>query len=97
MYFCIYTSQVINLSNMATALNRKLIFELPKKEQEQLFKSALNPVLKKAAAMNLPVVYRNELCTQRNYFIYEYPTGQKELIEQDIHTSAERIIQVISK
>jgi hypothetical protein len=73
----------------------KLIFELSDKEKESKFRSVLSDAIRKAASLNLPLVYRNELCNKPNLFIHQYPNGKKVMIEQDTQSSLERTVQVL--
>jgi hypothetical protein len=77
------------------ANRRKLIFELTSAEKKSKFESILNAEIQRAAELNLPFVYRNELCTEPNMFIHRYPDGRTLLIEQDRHNSEERIVRTI--
>jgi hypothetical protein len=56
-------------------------------------KETLNPVLKKNAHMNLPLVYRNSFCKQKNQFIHEFPNGRKLLIQQNSKNSEEIVLR----
>jgi hypothetical protein len=78
------------------AKKRRLIFELSPEERDKRFKAVLSVAIQKAAALNMPLVYRNELCVKPNMFIHKYPNGRKVLIEQDSHTSIERTVKVLS-
>jgi len=73
----------------------KYWFELTDEEKESRLKAVLVEELEKARAMNLPVIYRNELCVKPNMFIHKYPNGYTVLIEQDSFNSATRIIKVL--
>lgn len=75
---------------------RRLIFELSPEERDKKFKAVLSEATKKAAALNLPLVYRNELCVKPNMFIHKYPNGRRVLIEQDQDTSVERTVKVLN-
>jgi HEPN domain-containing protein len=75
---------------------RRLIFELTQKERETKFKAVLNEVAKKAAALNQPIVFRNELCIKPNLFIHKYPDGRTELIEQDSQNSSEKVVKSLN-
>jgi hypothetical protein len=74
---------------------QKLFFALSGEEQESRLKAVLVEELEKAKAMNLPVVYRNELCVRPNLFIHKYPNGHTVLIEQDSNNSEEKIIKAL--
>ncbi|OQP47294.1 hypothetical protein A4H97_07260 [Niastella yeongjuensis] len=76
---------------------QKYWFELTAEEKESRLKEALEEEMEKAKAMNLPVVYRNELCIKPNMFIHKYPNGHTVLIEQDSSNSAVKIIKVIQQ
>jgi bifunctional DNase/RNase len=78
------------------AKRRRLIFELSSKEKENKFKAVLSDAIQKAAALNLPIVYRDELCIKPNFFIHKYPNGRKLLIEQDSKNSTEKTVKVLS-
>jgi hypothetical protein len=73
----------------------KLFFQLSKEEQDSRLKAVLDAEMEKVKAMNLPMVYRNELCVKPNLFIHEYPNGRIELIEINIDNSEEKIIKVL--
>lgn len=53
----------------------------------------LKTALDKKATMNLPLVYRNSFCKQRNQFVHEYPNGKKLLIQQNSKTSEEIVLK----
>ena len=73
----------------------KLFFQLSKEEQDSRLKAVLDAEMEKVRAMNLPIVYRNELCVKPNLFIHEYPNGHTELIEITIENSEEKVIKVL--
>jgi hypothetical protein len=73
----------------------KLFFQLSKEEQDSRLKAVLDEEMEKVKAMNLPIVYRNELCVKPNLFIHEYPNGRTELIEINIENSEEKVIKVL--
>jgi hypothetical protein len=75
---------------------QRLIFELSTKEKENRFKAVLSEAIAKATALNLPMVYRNELCVKPNLFIYKYPNGRKVLIEQNSQNSTEKTVKILS-
>ncbi|MBS1502104.1 MAG: hypothetical protein JST32_08590, partial [Bacteroidetes bacterium] len=75
---------------------QRLIFELSASEKEGKLKGVLADAVHQAALLNLPVVYRNELCVKPNLFIHKYPNGKKLLIEQDSRNSVEKTIRVLS-
>ena len=74
---------------------QKYWFELTAEEKESRLKAVLVEELEKAKAMNLPVIYRNELCVKPNMFIHKYPNGHTVLIEQDSSNSEIKIIKVL--
>lgn len=74
---------------------QKYYFELTAEEKESRLKAVLVEELEKAKAMNLPVVYRNELCVKPNMFIQKYPNGHTVLIEQDSSNSEIIVIKVL--
>lgn len=74
---------------------QKLFFALNNEEKESRLKAVLEKELEKVKAMNLPVIYRNELCVKPNLFIHKYPNGRTELIELNSHTSEEKVIKVL--
>lgn len=82
---------------MPQVRNRKLIFQLSAQEKARRFVGLVSAVVDKAKSMNQPIIYKNDLCIKRNMFIHQYSNGRTELIEQDIDTSAERIIQVLQR
>lgn len=73
----------------------KLFFALSKEEKENRLKAVLDAEMERVRAMNLPMVYRNELCVKPNLFIHEYPNGRIELIEINIENSEEKVIEVL--
>ena len=73
----------------------KLYFQLSKEEKESRLSAVLDAELKRVKAMNLPLVYRNELCVKPNLFIHEYPNGRTELIEINIDNAEEKVIKVL--
>lgn len=75
----------------------KLFFALTKEEQENKLKAVLEAEMQRVKAMNLPVVYRNELCVKPNLFIHKYPNGYTVLIEQDSYNSEEKVIKVLQQ
>ncbi len=77
------------------AKRQRLIFELSAKEKENKFKAVLSDAIQKATALNLPMVYRNELCVKPNLFIHKYPNGREVLIEQDSHNSTEKTVKIL--
>lgn len=74
---------------------QKYFFALTAEEKENILNEVLAGEMEKAKAMNLPVVYRNELCVKPNMFIHRYPNGYTVLIEQDSSNSEEKIIKVL--
>jgi len=74
---------------------KRLIFELSTTEKEQKLGSTLSNAMRKAAALNLPIIYRNELCVKPNLFVHKYPNGRKELVEQDSESFAEKTLQIL--
>ncbi len=77
------------------AKRRRLIFELSSKEKENKFKAVLSEAIQKASALNLPIIYRDELCVKPNLFIHKYPNGRKILIEQDSQNSVEKTVKIL--
>lgn len=75
----------------------KLFFQLSKEEQESRLQAVLDEEMEKAKAMNLPIIYRNELCVKPNLFIHKYPNGRMELIEINIKNSEKKVIKVIQQ
>jgi hypothetical protein len=73
----------------------KPFFTLSTEEKENRLKAVLEKEMEKVKAMNLPVIYRNELCVKPNLFIHEYPSGRTVLIELDLNNSEEKVIKVI--
>jgi hypothetical protein len=78
------------------AKRRRLIFELSAKVKERRLKNVLSEAIDKASALNLPIIYRNELCVAPNLFIHKYPNGREILIEQDQKTFSEKTIKVLN-
>jgi len=75
--------------------SNKFYFALNDEETENRLKAVLEKEMERVKAMNLPVIYRNELCVKPNLFIHKYPNGHTELIEIDIHTSEKKVIKVL--
>ena len=75
--------------------SNKFYFALNDEETENRLKAVLEKEMERVKAMNLPIIYRNELCVKPNLFIHKYPNGRTELIEIDIHTSEEKVIKVL--
>jgi hypothetical protein len=75
----------------------KLFFQLSKEEQDSRLKAVLDAEMEKVKAMNLPVIYRNELCVKPNLFIHKYPNGRIELVEINLENSVEKVIKVIKQ
>lgn len=75
--------------------SNKYYFKLSPEERKSRLKAALEKELEKTKAMNLPVIYRNELCVKPNLFIHKYPNGRTELIEINYHTLEEKVIKVL--
>jgi hypothetical protein len=73
----------------------KLYFALNDEERENRLKAVLEEEMERVKAMNLPVIYRNELCVKPNQFIHKYPNGRTELIELNTHTLEEKVIKVL--
>jgi hypothetical protein len=74
---------------------QKSFFALNTDERKSRLKAVLEKEMEKVKAMNLPVIYRNELCVKPNLFIHKYPNGRTELIEIDYHTLEEKVIKVL--
>ena len=75
----------------------KLFFQLSKEEQDSRLKAVLDEEMEKVKAMNLPIIYRNELCVKPNLFIHKYPNGRTELVEINLDNSEEIVIKVIKQ
>ena len=75
----------------------KLFFQLSKEEQDSRLKAVLEEEMVRVKAMNLPIIYRNELCIKPNQFIHKYPNGRTELIEINIDNSEEKVIKVLQQ
>lgn len=75
----------------------KLFFALSKEEQQRRLKAVLVEEMEKVKAMNLPIIYRNELCVKPNLFIHKYPNGRTELVEINLDNSEEKVIKVIKQ
>jgi len=75
--------------------SKKYYFALSPEERKSKLKAALEKEMEKVKAMNLPIIYRNELCVKPNLFIHKYPNGRIELIEIDYHTFEEKVIKVL--
>lgn len=48
----------------------KLFFALSQEGQEGRLKAVLEEEMASVKAMNLPIIYRNELCVEPNQFIF---------------------------
>jgi hypothetical protein len=72
-----------------------LYFALNDEERKSRLKAVLEKEMEKVKAMNLPVIYRNELCVRPNLFIHKYPNGRTELIEINTNTSEKKVIKVL--
>lgn len=81
---------------MAKNKKHRLIFELSKSERELRLKSALNEAIQLTLDMQKPLVYRNSLCIQPNFFIHQYPNGKKFLISQDQENSKESVLRELA-
>ena len=75
----------------------KLFFQLSKEEQDSRLKAVLEEEMVTVKAMNLPIIYRNELCVKPNQFIHKYPNGRTELIGININNSEEKVIKVLQQ
>jgi len=73
--------------------SQKFLFDLSPIEIANRLQSVVMNALSERKAQNLPVVYKNSLCTDRNQFIHEYPDGRKFLIRQNRNTSEEKVIR----
>jgi hypothetical protein len=76
---------------------KKYYFELTDEEKESRLREALAEEMEKTKAMNLPVIYHNELCVKPNMFIHKYPNGYTVLIEQDSSNSEIKVIKVLQQ
>jgi hypothetical protein len=81
---------------MPSIRKHKLIFELPASLKESKFKEVLKGAIKLTYSLNQPVIYRNNLCVERNQFIHNYKDGRVYLIEQNQENSEERVLKVLS-
>jgi hypothetical protein len=79
------------------ANGQKYWIELTDEEKESRLMAVLVEELEKAKAMNLPVIYRNELCVKPNMFIHKYPNGHTVLIELDTSNSEIKVIKVLQQ
>jgi hypothetical protein len=79
------------------ANGQKYWIELTDEEKESRLMAVLVEELEKAKAMNLPVIYRNELCVKPNMFIHKYPNGYTVLIELDTSNSEIKVIKVLQQ
>lgn len=77
-------------------LKGRHIFELTDQERHDRLMPVLLEELRRTAAMNLPIIYRNKHCLQRNHFVHEYPDGRKYLMKFNCENSTTTIIQVLS-
>lgn len=75
----------------------KLFFKLSIEEKENRLRAVLEKEAEIVKAMNLPIIYRNELCVKPNYFIHKYPDGRQELIELNLNNSEETVIKVLQE
>jgi hypothetical protein len=78
-----------------TSKSQKFFFAINDEEQESRLKAVLAKEIENVKAMNLPVIYRNELCVKPNFFIHKYPNGRTELIELNLSNFEEKVIKVL--
>ena len=78
------------------AKNHRLIFELSKSERERKFKKVLKSVFNLTLELDQPIVFKNNLCIKRNYFIHQYHDGRKYLIEQSQKDSSETVLKKLA-
>lgn len=91
LHLCLY-----QFSIMAKNIKHRLIFELSKSERELRLRSALNEAIQMTVDMQKPLVYRNSLCIQPNFFIHQYPNGKKFLISQNQENSKESVLRELA-
>ena len=84
----------INLNDMASG---KLFYKLSAEEKESRLRAVLEKEAEIVKTMNLPIIYRNELCVKPNYFIHIYPNGREELIELNPDNAEETVIKVLQE
>jgi hypothetical protein len=70
-----------------------LILDCSEEDLTIQMEKTLKTALEKNAHMNLPLVYRNSFCKERNQFVHEYPNGKKLLIQQNSKTSEEIVLR----
>ena len=75
--------------------SQKFFFALNAEEKESRLKAVLAKEIEEVKTMNLPVIYRNELCVKPNLFIHKYPNGRTELIELNPSNSEEKVIKIL--
>jgi hypothetical protein len=75
----------------------KLFFKLSAEEKESRLRAVLEKEAEIVKAMNLPIIYRNELCVKPNHFIHKYPNGRTELIELNTENAEETVIKVLQE
>lgn len=92
--FVIFGIQILGIMD---SNEQKYFFALTAEEKENILNEVLAEEMEKAKAMNLPVIYRNELCVKPNMFIHKYPDGHTVLIEQDSSNSAIKVIKVLQQ
>jgi len=88
---------LINKFGIMDSHGQKYWFELTVEEKESRLREALEEEMEKTKAMNLPVIYRNELCIKPNMFIHKYPNGHTVLIELDTSNSEIKVIKVLQQ
>lgn len=72
-------------------------FKLNAEEKESRLRAVLEMEAEIVKVMNLPVIYRNELCVKPNYFIHKYPNGRQELIELNLDNAEETVIKILQE
>jgi hypothetical protein len=77
---------------MANELNKRF-FDLSSDEITESLQSVVLIEAEERKAKNLPLIYKNFMCTNSNQFIHEYPDGRKFLIRLNRNTSEEKIIK----
>ena len=74
---------------------KKLIFQLSPEEKTIRLSGVLSDSMHIAALLNVPIIYRNELCVTPNLFVHKYPDGRKILVEQYSSSFIENTISVV--
>jgi hypothetical protein len=78
---------------MPGRLKERFFFDFSANEVTKNLQAVLFEELNASKRKNLPIVYKNSLCINKNQFIHEYPDGRKFLIRQSRINSEEKVIR----